>query len=318
MSIVFRMKHDLITTSFPRSAWECRPGRSASPDDGQRQTTRSVEDGIPTRSVGTRETRKDRPCDILSLARVPAHCRHWSSHRSSVPPATPPSRAQEARQVGEATKPLARLVPAKDLIFYAEFQGFDAHSEAWRRTAAYRLLNETKLGALLEDLAAQGIAQATKGVDLNGMTGADIVSSLERIASRGFVVAAVGKPPEKTRIVVVVRGGSRPDVRILLDRLVDSMAGPKPTRKAVRKGDRSITVVGEGDSAGAIWDEAGDTVVCEAESVDRFLKILEGEQESAVDHPIRTELSGRRRGTSTPSGSPSSTSRPCPPRRRTW
>ena len=38
--------------SFPRSAWECRPGRSASLC--RDQPTRSVEDGIPTRSVGTR------------------------------------------------------------------------------------------------------------------------------------------------------------------------------------------------------------------------------------------------------------------------
>ena len=44
--------------SFPCSAWECMPGRSASP--GLRQaarTTRSVKEGIPTRSVGTRECR---------------------------------------------------------------------------------------------------------------------------------------------------------------------------------------------------------------------------------------------------------------------
>ena len=38
--------------SFPRSAWECRPGRSAALC--RDQPTRSVEDGIPTPSVGTR------------------------------------------------------------------------------------------------------------------------------------------------------------------------------------------------------------------------------------------------------------------------
>ena len=42
-------------SSFPRSAWECPSGRSASPPTA---ATRSVEDGIPTQSVGTRrETR---------------------------------------------------------------------------------------------------------------------------------------------------------------------------------------------------------------------------------------------------------------------
>ncbi len=46
-------------SSFPRSAWECRPD-APRPLDGQSlgpgPTTRSVEDGIPTRSVGTRST----------------------------------------------------------------------------------------------------------------------------------------------------------------------------------------------------------------------------------------------------------------------
>ena len=51
-----------IFNSFPRSAWECRPGRSAALLDEAEPTTRSVEEGIPTRSVGTRALR------ILALA----------------------------------------------------------------------------------------------------------------------------------------------------------------------------------------------------------------------------------------------------------
>ncbi len=38
-------------TSFPRSAWECRPGRSRVRLPPR--TTQSVEDGIPTKTVGT-------------------------------------------------------------------------------------------------------------------------------------------------------------------------------------------------------------------------------------------------------------------------
>ena len=50
----------ILHPSFPRSAWERRPGRSASrPWVGlvasARKTTRSVEDGVPTQSVGTRK-----------------------------------------------------------------------------------------------------------------------------------------------------------------------------------------------------------------------------------------------------------------------
>src|SRR5271163_497159 len=42
---------------FPRSAWECRPGRSASSSlrrGREKKTTQSVEECIPTQSVGTR------------------------------------------------------------------------------------------------------------------------------------------------------------------------------------------------------------------------------------------------------------------------
>src|SRR5262249_55869983 len=57
---------------------------------------------------------------------------------------------------GEPAAPkssLGRYVPRQDLVFYLEFDGLDAHGEAWQKSAAYKLLNDTKLGALLEDLA---------------------------------------------------------------------------------------------------------------------------------------------------------------------
>ena len=53
--------------------------------------------------------------------------------------------------------PLARYVPLQRFVAYLEFDGLDAHADAWHTSAAYKLLNDTKLGALLEDLALQGI-----------------------------------------------------------------------------------------------------------------------------------------------------------------
>ena len=54
-------------------------------------------------------------------------------------------------------RPLASYVPRQDLVLYLEYQGLDAHAGAWQKTAAYRLLSETKLGTLLEDMAIQAI-----------------------------------------------------------------------------------------------------------------------------------------------------------------
>ena len=52
-------------------------------------------------------------------------------------------------------RPLAGYFPREDLVVFAEFDGLDAHAEAWKKTAAYRLLNETSTGAMLEQVAIQ-------------------------------------------------------------------------------------------------------------------------------------------------------------------
>src|SRR5262245_20976869 len=59
---------------------------------------------------------------------------------------------------GAGNGSLARYVPKQDNLFsYLEFDGLDAHRAAWEQSAAYKLLNDTKLGALVEDLARQAI-----------------------------------------------------------------------------------------------------------------------------------------------------------------
>ena len=58
------------------------------------------------------------------------------------------------------SKPLARYVPKDELIVYAELSGLDAHYDAWRKTATYKMLNETGTGAMLEETLAQTIDAA--------------------------------------------------------------------------------------------------------------------------------------------------------------
>src|SRR4029079_16385177 len=55
---------------------------------------------------------------------------------------------EPTRSAGPA--PVARYFPRQDLGVYAEFDGLDAHRDAWTRTAAYRLLNETTTCAMYE------------------------------------------------------------------------------------------------------------------------------------------------------------------------
>ena len=56
---------------------------------------------------------------------------------------------------GEPPEPLARYIPAEGLAALVEHNGLAAHPEAWKATAAYKMLNETALGAMLEDIMVQ-------------------------------------------------------------------------------------------------------------------------------------------------------------------
>ena len=78
---------------------------------------------------------------------------------------------------------LARYVPRRGLVFYLEFDGVDAHAAGWHESAAYKLLVDTKLGALLEDLGVQtlDLVQASLPADRRAK-GLDLVDVLKRVA----------------------------------------------------------------------------------------------------------------------------------------
>ncbi len=90
-----------------------------------------------------------------------------------------------------STASLARYVPGQDVGLYLEFQGLDSHLAAWRGSAAYKILNNTKLGALLEDLAGQGIELAQQSVPPEKHVNASAVIELIKLAARqGLAVGA--------------------------------------------------------------------------------------------------------------------------------
>jgi prepilin-type processing-associated H-X9-DG protein len=193
-----------------------------------------------------------------------------------------------------AERPLARFVPAGQLAFYAEFQGLDAHAEGWRKSAAFKILNETKLGALLADLAAQGL-DAARGAGAGApggrkLSGAEVTAILTRVVRQGVALGVTGKAPDGPHVVLVVRGGSRAEVRGLLDGLAASKAAPKGDKTTLRKGARTITQYGDDKGGVAVWDEKGDAVFCDPELVDAVLDALDGKRPSAETDATRTAL----------------------------
>ena len=110
------------------------------------------------------------------------------------------SRARTTAKAKTATQTtsLARFVPRQDLLFYLEFDGVDAHATAWCATSAYKLLNETKLGVLLEDLASQGLELAQQSVaPANRIKGAEVVALLKHHGPAGICVRGIGQSAQR-------------------------------------------------------------------------------------------------------------------------
>ncbi len=188
---------------------------------------------------------------------------------------------------------LARYVPANDLLAYAEFDGLDAHAPAWKKSAAYRMLNETTLGELTENLLGQAIDLGRQqGMPVALPTSTAILDSFKTFFRNGFVVAAYGKGPVDGRWVVVLRGGKSPEITRLLDPVFQSLNRGRPNAKPVTKAGRSITFVGPGESPLAFWDEGDDRILCSTQ-VGGFGPgfVLDGKEPSRTfKHPLIAEL----------------------------
>ena len=195
-----------------------------------------------------------------------------------------------AREAGIA--PLSRHLPQKDLLAYLEFDGFDAHADAWRASAIYKLLNETHLGSVLEDLALQGIELLEETTPLDErVTGADVVGVVKHIAQHGFAVALFREGPERVRFAAVVRRGDQPELKRLLgaskEAVQDADREKKPDNFTSSRVGHKFSRLG----VDGIWRaEKGDLVLCSEASVDEIAAVQSGREQSAVDHPLRVEL----------------------------
>lgn len=206
-----------------------------------------------------------------------------------------PTRAQEAapKPKEEQGRPLARYIPKDKLLFFVEFDGLAAHDAAWKGSAAYKLLNETKLGALLEDLIDQGIAVGQDSVagDVR-LKSSDFLPLLKFVVREGFVLAASGDA-KNPHVALVVRRADRPEVRRFLEVIADAnerdgSKKEKPAKPAVvEKAGRSLHSLGKEDYW---WFETGDLVLTQKELADSIIETLDGRNPSALDNPTRIEL----------------------------
>ncbi len=186
---------------------------------------------------------------------------------------------------------LSHYVPHQDLLSYLEFDGLNAHQAAWRASAAQKLLNDTKLGMLLEDLATQYLEVSQQGAPPDRRArSADVLAAIKLAARQGFALGVWGKDPDKLGTVYVVRGGDRPEFRALIDLAAranwnpEGLANP-PAPEPIQKAGRAIHEI---DRDTSWWIEKGDLVL--TNQPDAVLAVLDGKQPDATDHPLRTAM----------------------------
>jgi prepilin-type processing-associated H-X9-DG protein len=205
------------------------------------------------------------------------------------------ARAQDETPKGTdaraSTSPLAGYIPREDLILYLEYKGLDAQEAVWQKTAAYRLLSETKLGALLEDMAIQAIEvyQETVSTKIR-VKGVDAVDVLKRVARHGFAFAVSGKPPERSRFVVVLPRADQPEIKAVLVALSEGLRGEveeKALPGVLEKAGRTLHRFGANQ---VWWLEKGTLILTDRTKADEILDVIEGRQPSATLHPQRAEL----------------------------
>lgn len=176
----------------------------------------------------------------------------------------------------EAPVPLARYAPADGLFAYAEFDGLKAHRAAWEKTAASRVYNETKLGALAEDLARQAFELIAK----NDPRFRDTAGPLfKHLAEEGFVVAAFGDAKRPHR-VLVLRGANRPEPLAAFRKA----GAPVDAEVVETRAGRALRGDGPG---GFCWAEKDDIVLTDREGADAVIAALDGKTPNAAGHPLR-------------------------------
>jgi len=190
-------------------------------------------------------------------------------------------------------RPLARYFPRENLVAYVECVGLDQKEAAWHKTAAYKILTETTTGEMLDAMAVQLADKALSYRPNHKVGGSDLVGLFKMMFRLGFAAgvssdAKGGTPPSAT---LVVRGAAAKEHRQAFSRLIGTMTGDLKSI-LVKKGGRSVVVVGDKQNPWVWWGEGNDVVFCLSDpgQGDSVIAALEGKRPSLAGDPLREDL----------------------------
>ncbi len=200
-----------------------------------------------------------------------------------------------------ATAPLSRYIPKDGLFVYLEIQGTEARADAWGKTAASKILNDTPTGAMLDDLTVQLLdrmnatapAAATPGsVKLSGQESMGILRHVMKSGMAfGLRPRGDGKPtPVGTAIF---RNAMKDDVskKTFAAMIRTSTPAGGKTVKVTKPGNRSIAMINKADGTPhmAFWVENKLDLVM-TDDPDGVIASLEGKAKNVADLPLYAEV----------------------------
>jgi hypothetical protein len=191
----------------------------------------------------------------------------------------------------------ARYVPKDNVALYVEYQGLDAQADAWKKTAAYKILNNTPAGAMIDSVVLQ-LLDRLPTVDPKGkpipIRGSELFAVVTHMARSGFVFAVVDnkESPEESPYILVIRNGFKnKEISPILARMtLGTYAANTKPQSVVRAGHKIIGGVDATGHGFAWWVEDSKKedfvfLYTPPESADVILETLDGHQPPPTGRP---------------------------------
>src|SRR5208337_1470712 len=189
----------------------------------------------------------------------------------------------------------ARYIPAEGLAAFVEHAGFNAHPKDWKGTALYRMLNETSLGAMLEDILGQVADQGFRATQGAPLSGKELVGLISHLLNHGFAVGYLQNPqsqPQPKGVVVVIRGAALSAVFQRVIKRIRPLNAPA-ARQVEEAGGRKVWVTDDPPRTHIRWwYEKDDFVlsIAPGETGNPAAEALDGKTPNALKHPIYAKL----------------------------
>ncbi len=222
-----------------------------------------------------------RPLAFLAASLAGLHA--WAQQTPGTTPAAAPAPENDPGT-------LARFVPAEKLLFYMEFQGLDSYPEAWKKTAASKILTETKTGEMLAEILTQLAEQGLANIPGRKLTGADLTALIEHAFNKGFVVGGFGTAAAPSGFVLVLRDALNPEAGPIVGRFLATTGLANPNAKAVSRPDgrRVVQFVPNNPEIG--WWVEGKKDLIVTSSVSAVTQAAAGESANALKNGDREAL----------------------------